>query len=357
MPPGPGLPEALGWCLGYFLTCQLLLAIPAVIAVRLLGEAALGREPTKPETMVAVTGVMQVLSVGVTLAAFRLRCGRLGKLQFGLPSLPATVAALYSLPAAVAACSMWGFAAGAAWRALCEAAPGLEVLDDMSSLSAVGSMMETVPLPILLLTVAVCPAVVEELFCRGLIGRGVVARWGVWPGVLLTSILFCGLHLHPAHAAALLPIAVLMHVSYLASRSLWLPIGLHFANNAFAVCMQKFTLSETGELPDPHAAHPLTESPWLLAALWVGTTAVAAIGIWAVWSVRVRFVEWDADGRPGGELSSRWPTVEPPPASADAAATVRWELPPLVAFAVTVIPLAALMAISLISALVFGLPG
>ncbi|WP_171188538.1 CPBP family intramembrane glutamic endopeptidase [Alienimonas chondri] len=326
---------------------QIVLMIPAWLLVKFVGDALAGRALTQTETTIIALPLVQAHGALLTLAAFRLRCGRLSKLGFGLPSGPATAVAVLSMPAVMFACTQWGAVAGWLWSLACEAAPGLKTMDEFSSLTAISELLQNVPLPALLLAAAVCPAVSEELFCRGLLGRGLVARWGVWRGVLLTSVLFCLLHLHPAHAGALLPIAVLLHVAYLSSRSLWLPIGLHFANNAVSLGMAKWALSR-GDLPDPHAAPPVSV-PLLLVS-----TTMAGLAIWALWSVRVRTVRVDAHGERGAEVAPRWPTVEPPPRHSDLWSIVRWEAAPLILWGLFVPTFGALMAFSLLA---FALSG
>ncbi|MFH5805024.1 lysostaphin resistance A-like protein [Alienimonas sp. DA493] len=338
-PPGPGLPESIAWCAGWFVTVQIVLMIPVWAAVQTVGGLLLGRAPTAGEASIAALPAVQLLGGLLTLGAFRLRIGSWRKLGLGLPSGPAAVVACLSLPAVMFACTQWGALAGTAWSALCDAVPKLAALDEVSSLSAVNRLLRDVPLPALLLSAAVCPALAEELFCRGLIGRGLVARWGVIWGVGLTSILFCLLHVHPAHAGALLPIAVFLHVAYLSSRSLWLPVGLHFANNAAGLILGKALLARDA-LPDPHAA------PAPNLALFVVATALAGLACWAVWSVRARPV----DGR-GGEVVPRWPTVERPPAGSAVRFVTRWQTAPLALWGLFVPGFGALMGVSVLALL------
>jgi len=101
--------------------------------------------------------------------------------------------------------------------------------------------MQTLPFPVVLLTLAVCPALGEELLFRGLIGRGLVDRWGLLVGVLATPILFGIVHLRPATVLAVIPLGIAMHFVYLTTGSFWAPVLLHFLNNAFAAYQLKFS--------------------------------------------------------------------------------------------------------------------
>src|SRR5205085_9678359 len=108
------------------------------------------------------------------------------------------------------------------------------------------------------LVMAVLPALGEELIFRGLIGRGLLARWGVVAGVLWTSVLFGLVHLNPAQAIAVIPIGVILHFVYLTTGSFWAPVLLHFLNNAFAAVMLKYGEQlPLGRVMDSEAPVPL----------------------------------------------------------------------------------------------------
>ncbi len=91
------------------------------------------------------------------------------------------------------------------------------------------------PLPIALLTIGLAPGIGEELWFRGFLGRGLVSRNGVLAGVLLTSLLFAAIHLEPRQATVAFTLGVILHLSYLATRSLLVPILLHVGNNVASV--------------------------------------------------------------------------------------------------------------------------
>jgi len=80
-------------------------------------------------------------------------------------------------------------------------------------------------------------AVTEELIFRGVLFRIVEGWIGTWPALALTGLLFGLSHLFNAHATlwGALAIAVeaggMLGAAYVATRNLWLPIGLHFAWN------------------------------------------------------------------------------------------------------------------------------
>ncbi len=110
----------------------------------------------------------------------------------------------------------------------------------------VQSLSFQVSYPILVVAIALGPAVGEELVFRGLIGQGLVQRWGLLRGVCTTAALFALAHVSPAHAMATLPLGLFLHWVYLQTRSLWAPILLHFLNNLLVITLAHFRL---GELP------------------------------------------------------------------------------------------------------------
>ncbi|WP_433378998.1 lysostaphin resistance A-like protein [Actinoplanes sp. CA-142083] len=80
-------------------------------------------------------------------------------------------------------------------------------------------------------------AVTEELLFRGILFRITEGRFGTWIALVFTSLLFGTSHLFNAHATLWGAIAIaieaggMLGAAYAATRSLWLPIGLHFGWN------------------------------------------------------------------------------------------------------------------------------
>lgn len=83
-------------------------------------------------------------------------------------------------------------------------------------------------------------AVTEELVFRGVLFRN-IERWtGTWIALALTGSLFGLIHLANANATLLGAVAIaieaggMLTAAYIATRKLWLPIGLHFGWNIAA---------------------------------------------------------------------------------------------------------------------------
>lgn len=148
------------------------------------------------------------------------------------------------------------------------------------------------------------PALGEELFFRGFLGRGLVARWGPVRGVLLTSLLFGAMHLHPVQATMAAVLGVVLHAVYLWTRSLVAPMVLHAVYNCQVFLINVYAPSIWPDLPD--AEH----LPLCLAL----TATAATFGLLALlYRSRVRWVRED-----GSDWSPGFPSGETPPSSAAA---------------------------------------
>jgi hypothetical protein len=79
--------------------------------------------------------------------------------------------------------------------------------------------------------------VTEELLFRGILFRIVEERAGTWIALMLTGVLFGLSHLFNPHASLWGAIAIAIEAgatlaaAYAATRTLWVPIGLHFGWN------------------------------------------------------------------------------------------------------------------------------
>jgi membrane protease YdiL (CAAX protease family) len=160
------------------------------------------------------------------------------------------------------------------------------------------------PFILVLLGGCLLPGVGEELFFRGFLGRGLVARCGpVW-GVLVTSALFGLMHLDPPWVLGAATLGVGLHVVCLTTKSLPVAMALHALNNALA-----FGLMRLGADP---AWQPVADvmngdhaPPHVVAA---ALSAVLTVG-WLLYATRTRWVLPD-----GRAWSPGYVTAEMPPA-------------------------------------------
>ncbi|MHA6632123.1 CPBP family intramembrane glutamic endopeptidase [Pseudonocardia sichuanensis] len=98
-------------------------------------------------------------------------------------------------------------------------------------------------------------AVTEELLFRGILFR-IVEQWaGTWIALVLTAALFGTAHLFNPHSTVWGAIAIaieagaMLAAAYAATRTLWLPIGLHFGWN-YAASAVFGTAVSGGNTPD-----------------------------------------------------------------------------------------------------------
>lgn len=309
--PGPGLFEAGVWTVGVLLVHQL--AVAATMLGLAVGILLVNGEFRREDVVTLDSPMMPVVvggeMLGFVLIAFlagtlRLRWSRLPE---RLPVRRLPVRQLFLLvalvlPMTVVSDACYQLADRHLWQPLVQQQPQLKSLDAQDTMELIPKLAEHTTLPVLLLILAVAPAVGEELVFRGVIGRGLTARWGLAGGVLLTSCLFAVLHIHPAHAAGVLPLGICMHLLYLATRNFLAPVLFHLLNNSLATVATKspdlFGMAAPNQLP-----------PW---------SSIAAGGLCSVlllllvWSTRTQFRRDD-----GSLWSPGFPTADRPPAFLD----------------------------------------
>ncbi len=114
---------------------------------------------------------------------------------------------------------------------------------------AIDALITTLPPALAILLVAVQPAICEEFFCRGFLVATLRNIKSDWLIILLTSFFFGALHMD---LYAFLPTALLgATFAYIAlqTKSLLIPILLHFCNNALSVVLA-YTMAGTMEKGD-----------------------------------------------------------------------------------------------------------
>jgi len=114
-----------------------------------------------------------------------------------------------------------------------------------TSLDHLYSTFQGVPYPILIVAMALAPAFAEELIFRGVLGRRLVRQFGIPAGILLSSAAFAVIHGSVPHAIATLPVGILLHLLYLQTGTIWVPVLVHFANNMLAITLVHFQLQST----------------------------------------------------------------------------------------------------------------
>jgi membrane protease YdiL (CAAX protease family) len=158
-------------------------------------------------------------------------------------------------------------------------------------------MVNKSPWLLALFTVGVLPAFDEEFWCRGFLANGLAQRYRAWAVVLIVSFLFGAMHVDPRQGTGAMFLGVAMHLAYLATRSLWVPMALHFFNNGLAVLHIHERQPLVGVLKPLEDA--LAVAPWLFVPATILLTAAVA---YALYQTRCKLVA----AEPG------LPTWEPP---------------------------------------------
>lgn len=150
-------------------------------------------------------------------------------------------------------------------------------------LKALNGLFGQFPWPLTVLAVAVGPGVVEELWCRGFLGRGLCGRYGIIAGVALTAGLFAAMHLDPSQLVVIACMGLYLHFVYLATRSIWAPILLHALNNGLAILLALAVKpgNAQGDIEVPVIVHVVGLSLVLFGsvALWTSRAAVEPVSL------------------------------------------------------------------------------
>ena len=306
---GPGMWESIGWIVAFFVI-EIFGGAAWSMMAGLIHVATEGGMISTEELNSVIArqtpymlGAIKFVEVLFVLAAIRWRFGR-GALRLTgfrpIPPIHVAILALAVLPTAVFSGQLY-----ALFMWVAEQLPFLKTFTSLSSMEAIQEMARTTPVAVLMISVAVLPALNEEFLFRGLIGRGLVGRYGVIAGISLTSLLFAAVHLSPMHAVALIPLAVVMHVAYLSSGSIWLPVLVHFINNALSVGFMVIAVRMEQDVPEmsANALDGMFDPATLIAS-----ACCVASAVWLLWRLRI---QWRL---PGGDFwTSLVPGVAPPP--------------------------------------------
>ena len=237
--PGPGFWAALGWTL----LLMVVLNGASIFLMVVLMVAGLDQDEVMRIAMPVSSGIMLVLALTLNIAFFGSRIGRV--LALRAPSIRHTMlTVLLVAPLAIVMQEV------AAWAG--------EVLPTFNG--EIYAEFAKSHWVLVFLAGCLLPGVSEELFFRGFIGRGLLARLGVWWGTLWCAFLFAAIHLDPTQIVGILVIGVALQLVLLSSRSLLIPMLLHTLNNLLS-----FTAMKLGALADVDHVPP----PIVIAALVV----------------------------------------------------------------------------------------
>jgi membrane protease YdiL (CAAX protease family) len=276
-PPQPSFWWSLLWCLGFLLVTQipggvLGAVILVVLAMRhntlqeLTSQQQLLKSPDFQTAMLYGFSLTEPLTIFASWLTIRLMVGKDWKRQVALrlPSVTHLLLVLLAFPALVLlANTFYAFVRIVFERYVIGADKAGTVEDAMD-------IFGNWPLFMAVLLVGVGPGIGEELWCRAFLGRGLVGRYGPIAGVLTTSFFFGLIHLEPRQALYAMVVGLALHFTYLTTRSLLVPMLLHFMNNSLAVIAGR--IDELKFLESPEMLPPIVLGAAALLLLAVGFT-------------------------------------------------------------------------------------
>ncbi len=111
---------------------------------------------------------------------------------------------------------------------------------DFNLQDVVQLLMAPAPWPVrgslFFIAILIAPAF-EEIIFRGILLPFMVRRCGFWPGILLVSLIFGGMHLHLPSFLPLFMLSVAFSVAYARTQSLLVPIGMHALFNGVTIVL------------------------------------------------------------------------------------------------------------------------
>lgn len=149
-----------------------------------------------------------------------------------------------------------------------------------ADMTGMEKMFNSWPYPVAVFLIGVLPSFSEEFFCRAFLGRGFVGKHGYVWGVILTSFLFGLIHIDPCQGSMAVIVGLVLHYIYLTTRSLVLPMLMHFINNSLAVTLSR--LPEVSRLE-----HEADTIPWWV---FVSAAVLMVCVLWVLYHTRARLV-------------------------------------------------------------------
>jgi membrane protease YdiL (CAAX protease family) len=302
--PGPGLLGAVGWLIAYIA----IQVVPvAVLLVMQKGIAVADSETREfvTENSVLIAVVACLAGVAIPVALFRSQSRRLLAIR-GIRPVHLVICVLLVVPLLTINLQL------ASWFGELTRKEPLRELENPYEPIMNQSMT------IVFVVLCVLPAVGEETFFRGFLGRGLLARWQLIPGMLLTSLPFGLLHFESReHIVATTLLGICLHAAYVMTRTLAAPIIMHILNNTVPAIGFKVAMQEG--LLDKDTLHQMDTLPPLL--LISGACAVVALGA-LLYQTRTRWLLPD-----GSTWSPGYVATEMPPAGVPARAvsgSPRW---------------------------------
>ncbi|HSG73561.1 MAG TPA: CPBP family intramembrane glutamic endopeptidase [Planctomycetaceae bacterium] len=304
--PSPGILGAIGWSA----LALILHLIGGVVALAIVLSMAIAKNNIPPEevnelakdeeSLMALMGQSPGVLLGAEMVTFLVgvlaltlyyyRANLRAALPLQTPRWQHVLLILaWFMPLSIF-CSQLGVWASIGWSEFASNIPQLAPFKEFKMTEEVSRLTEHLSFGAMLFLIAIVPAIAEELIFRGIIGRGLLARFGV-AGILLTTIFFAGVHMHPVHVIAVVPLSIAIHWGYLATRNLWIPMLAHFLNNSWAVVI----MYATKHIEDEPTEAILADEAFLPLGVTLSALVCSlAIG-WLIWEMRTIYLKPDRE--------------------------------------------------------------
>jgi membrane protease YdiL (CAAX protease family) len=279
--PGPGILAAIGWVI-LFLALQAGIVVAWVVWDKLVGRGAV-------TIIIPVVAAGFILEVGLVALALRGDFLRALAVRSIHPLHVLLVLALV-LPLATLDISTALWASGLNRQGAGQDVP--EIYKGLTDLSV----------PALVVIACLLPGLGEEIFFRGFLARGLVARYGLLIGVAVSAGLFGLMHADSTGAAHIISttmLGVAAYLVFLAAKTIWAPFLLHALNNGLAFGTGKLAAYLGDEMPDRMPDFPV---------MLVLTAAAAVFALMVVfYQTRTRWILPDGSAWAPGYLTTEMP--------------------------------------------------
>jgi membrane protease YdiL (CAAX protease family) len=255
--------------------------------------------------LLCTVAATQFSGLALSVLLLRLWCGKPWKRKIALTRLPTGTHAwliLIGMPALLAAGAMIEVPIERYVPSTQDVLNALGIELKFEGAEMLPALIKDSPWALAIFVVAVSPGICEEFFCRGFLGQGLCGRYPTWAAVLIVSFLFGCLHVDIRQGLGAMFLGAAIHAAYLATRSLWVAMLVHFANNGIAVVhfnAQLFPVLDPFE-------RVMNNSP----ILFVGSGLVLFVAVaYALYQTRCKLMPiipgmptWEPEGKGGVEL-------------------------------------------------------
>jgi membrane protease YdiL (CAAX protease family) len=273
-------------CLAFLLVTQVVpgVGVVVVVLVKHAWQNTMGSvtpEALTREMLMPALALAQVAGILVSCLALRLVAGRhwVRKVAFRRPGWFHLLLTVLVVPALVIVSN--GLYALA--KKVLPPLPGIDMEKFVGDLPSW-------PLWLGVLVVGLGPGLSEELWCRAFLGRGLAGRNGVVARLLISSIFFGLIHIDPRQGSMAAVMGMVLYFVYVTTRSLWMPMLVHFLNNSTSVVASHFENNKIDQNPEEIPALIFAAAAFLMVTLLV-----------ALYKTRARLVREEGLGPPTWE--------------------------------------------------------